>query len=42
MVGIIKEEEWVKIIPEELKWRNWAHAQNGEQVLTDNEFFDFQ
>ena len=25
----------------ELKWRNWAHAQNGERVLTGDELLDF-
>ncbi|SUO50587.1 type I restriction-modification system M protein [Streptococcus pneumoniae] len=24
-----------------IKWRNWAHAQNGERVLTGDELLDF-
>ncbi|HHK7210064.1 TPA: N-6 DNA methylase [Streptococcus pneumoniae] len=28
MVWELEEDEYESIIPEELKWRNWAHAQN--------------
>ena len=41
MVWELEEDEYESIIPEELKWRNWAHAQNGEGVLTGDELLDF-
>lgn len=41
MVWELEEDEYESIIPEELKWRNWAHAQNGERVLTGDELLDF-
>lgn len=37
MVWELEEDEYESIIPKELKWRNWAHAQNGERVLTGDE-----
>ncbi|TVW19307.1 SAM-dependent DNA methyltransferase, partial [Streptococcus pneumoniae] len=37
MVLELEEDEYESIIPEELKWRNWADAQNGERVLTGDE-----
>ncbi|VQR12696.1 type I restriction-modification system M protein [Streptococcus pneumoniae] len=41
MVWELEEDEYESIIPKELKWRNWAHAQNGERVLTGDELLDF-
>ena len=41
MVWELEEDEYKSIIPEELKWRNWAHSQNGERVLTGDELLDF-
>ena len=41
MVWELEEDDYESIIPEELKWRNWAHAQKGEQVLTGDELLDF-
>ncbi|MDN2954408.1 class I SAM-dependent DNA methyltransferase [Streptococcus suis] len=37
----LEEEEYESIIPEELKWRNWAHAEKGEQVLTVDDLLEF-
>ncbi|MEJ3550254.1 class I SAM-dependent DNA methyltransferase [Ureaplasma parvum] len=37
----IEEDNYTSIIPEELKWRNWAHSKKGEQVLTGNDLLDF-
>ncbi|CYV05713.1 class I SAM-dependent DNA methyltransferase [Streptococcus suis] len=37
----LEEEEYESIIPEELKWRNWAHAEKGEQVLTGEDLLEF-
>ncbi|WP_449452079.1 N-6 DNA methylase [Streptococcus suis] len=37
----LEEEEYESIIPEELKWRNWAHAEKGEQVLTGDGLLEF-
>ncbi|WP_449455064.1 N-6 DNA methylase [Streptococcus suis] len=37
----LEEEEYESIIPEELKWRNWAHAEKGEQVLTGDDLLEF-
>ena len=41
LVWELEEEDYESIIPEELKWRNWAHAEKGEQVLTGDELLDF-
>ena len=41
MVWELEEDDYESIIPEELKWRNWAHAQKGEQALTGDELLDF-
>lgn len=41
MVWELEEDEYKSIIPEELKWRNWVHSQNGERVLTGDELLDF-
>lgn len=37
----LEEEEYESIIPEELKWRNWAHAEKGDQVLTGDDLLEF-
>lgn len=37
----LEEDEYESIIPEELKWRNWAHAEKGEQVLTGDDLLEF-
>lgn len=37
----IEDDAYESIIPEELKWRNWAHSEKGEQVMTGDELLDF-
>ena len=37
----IEDDNYESIIPEDLKWRNWAHSEKGEQVLTGDELLDF-
>ncbi|HFI0326076.1 TPA: N-6 DNA methylase [Streptococcus suis] len=37
----LEEDEYESIIPEELKWRNWAHAEKGEKVLTGDDLLEF-
>lgn len=37
----LEEDEYESIIPEELKWRNWGHAEKGEQVLTGDDLLEF-
>lgn len=37
----LEEDEYESIIPEDFKWRNWAHAEKGEQVLTGDDLLDF-
>ncbi|HEM2549295.1 TPA: SAM-dependent DNA methyltransferase [Streptococcus suis] len=37
----LEEDEYESIIPEELKWRNWARAEKGEQVLTGDDLLEF-
>lgn len=37
----IEQDDYESIIPENLKWRNWAHSEKGEQVLTGDYFLDF-
>lgn len=37
----LTEDDYESIIPEELKWRNWAHAEKGQQVLTGDELLEF-
>ncbi|MDW8597422.1 class I SAM-dependent DNA methyltransferase [Streptococcus suis] len=37
----LEEDEYESIIPEELKWRNWAHAEKGEQFLTGDDLLEF-
>lgn len=37
----IEDDDYESIIPEELKWRNWAHTEKGEQVMTGDELLDF-
>ena len=37
----IEDDNYESIIPEGLKWRNWAHSEKGEQVLTGDELLDF-
>ncbi|WP_159797105.1 class I SAM-dependent DNA methyltransferase [Streptococcus halichoeri] len=41
MVWELEEDDYESIIPEDLKWRNWAHAEKGEQVLTGDDLLDF-
>lgn len=41
LVWELEEDDYESIIPEDLKWRNWAHAEKGEQVLTGDELLDF-
>lgn len=44
----VKEDDWqlndrkfVSIIPEELRWRNWAHDDGSGNVLTGDDLLDF-
>lgn len=37
----IEQDDYESIIPEKLKWRNWAHSKKGEQVLTGDDLLDF-
>lgn len=37
----IEDDDYESIIPEDLKWRNWAHTEKGEQVMTGDELLDF-
>ncbi len=37
----IEQDDYESIIPEELKWRNWAHSEKGDQVLTGDDLLDF-
>lgn len=37
----IEDDDYESIIPEGLKWRNWAHADKGEQVMTGDDLLDF-
>ncbi|MDR1568642.1 MAG: type I restriction-modification system subunit M [Streptococcaceae bacterium] len=37
----IEDDDYESIIPEELKWRNWAHSEKGEQVMTGDDLLDF-
>lgn len=41
LVWDLEEDDYESIIPEDLKWRNWAHAEKGEQVLTGDDLLDF-
>lgn len=41
LVWELEEDNYESIIPEDLKWRNWAHAEKGEQVLTGDDLLDF-
>lgn len=41
LVWELEEDDYESIIPEGLKWRNWAHAEKGEQVLTGDDLLDF-
>lgn len=41
IVWELEEDDYQSIIPEDLKWRNWAHAEKGEQVLTGDDLLDF-
>lgn len=41
MVWELEEDDYESIIPEDLKWRNWAHAEKGEQALTGDDLLDF-
>ncbi|WP_438478146.1 N-6 DNA methylase [Streptococcus pluranimalium] len=41
LVWELEEDGYESIIPEDLKWRNWAHAEKGEQVLTGDDLLDF-
>lgn len=37
----IEDDHYESVIPEELKWRNWAHSEKGKQVITGDELLDF-
>lgn len=37
----IEEDNYESIIPDHLKWRNWAHANKGDQALTGDALLDF-
>lgn len=37
----IEDDDYESIIPEELKWRNWAHTEKGDQPLTGDALLDF-
>lgn len=41
LVWELEEDDYESIIPEDFKWRNWAHAEKGEQVLTGDDLLDF-
>ncbi|HEN5868583.1 TPA: SAM-dependent DNA methyltransferase [Streptococcus agalactiae] len=41
LVWELEEDDYESIISEDLKWRNWAHAEKGEQVLTGDDLLDF-
>lgn len=41
LVWELEEDDYESIIPEDLKWRNWAHAEKDEQVLTGDDLLDF-
>lgn len=41
VVWEIEQDDYESIIPEELKWRNWAHSEKGDQVLTGDDLLDF-
>ncbi|HGC9532931.1 TPA: N-6 DNA methylase [Streptococcus agalactiae] len=41
LVWELEEDDYESIIPEDLKWRNWTHAEKGEQVLTGDDLLDF-
>ncbi|HGD2057805.1 TPA: N-6 DNA methylase [Streptococcus agalactiae] len=41
LVWELEEDDYESIIPEDLKWRNWAHTEKGEQVLTGDDLLDF-
>lgn len=37
----LEDDDYESIILEELKWRNWAHSEKGEQVMTGDDLLDF-
>ncbi|MCL2676965.1 MAG: type I restriction-modification system subunit M [Streptococcaceae bacterium] len=37
----IEEDDYESILPDKLKWRNWAHSEKGEQVLTGDSLLEF-
>lgn len=37
----IEDDDYESVIPEELKWRNWAHTEKGDQPLTGDGLLDF-
>lgn len=41
MVWELEEDDYESIIPEDLKWRNWAHAEKVKQVLTGEDLLEF-
>ncbi|HEM3443129.1 TPA: SAM-dependent DNA methyltransferase [Streptococcus suis] len=41
MVWELEEDDYESIIPEDLKWRNWAHAEKVKQVLTGDDLLEF-
>ena len=36
-----EDEKYESIIPENLRWRNWAHAQNQNEGLTGDKLLNF-
>ena len=36
-----EDEKYESIIPEELRWRNWAHSENQNEGLTGDKLLDF-
>lgn len=41
LVWEIEEDDYESILPENLKWRNWAHSERGDQALTGDDLLDF-
>ena len=37
----IEDDDYESIIPEKLKWRNWAHVEKGAQSMTGDDLLDF-
>lgn len=37
----LEQDDYESVVPEKLKWRNWAHSKKGAQVLTGDDLLDF-